>query len=73
MLGCYPVMPLAPSCGLSVATVTMGGTVGVGVTSDPVLFRRMAAWPRRSRSRSTTCAGRPGRGLRATAETALSR
>jgi diacylglycerol O-acyltransferase / wax synthase len=34
---CYPLMPLAPSIGLSIASVGMGDTIGVGVTADPAL------------------------------------
>jgi diacylglycerol O-acyltransferase / wax synthase len=33
----YPLMPLAPGSGLSVAVLTMGGVVGYGVTCDPSL------------------------------------
>lgn len=32
---CYPMMPLPPSVGLSIASVSMGGVMGVGVTVDP--------------------------------------
>lgn len=31
----YPLMPLAPSAGVSIAALNVGGTVGVGVTADP--------------------------------------
>jgi diacylglycerol O-acyltransferase / wax synthase len=34
---CYPLMPLAPSIGLSIASVGMGDAIGVGVTADPSL------------------------------------
>jgi diacylglycerol O-acyltransferase / wax synthase len=34
---CYPLMPLAPSIGLSIASVGMGDVIGVGVTADPSL------------------------------------
>lgn len=34
---CYPMMPLAPRVALSIASVTMGGVVGVGLTVDPDL------------------------------------
>lgn len=34
---CYPLMPLAPSIGLSIALVGMGDAIGVGVTADPAL------------------------------------
>jgi diacylglycerol O-acyltransferase len=34
---CYPLMPLAPSVGLSIASVGMGDAIGVGVTADPTL------------------------------------
>jgi len=34
---CYPLMPLAPRLGLSIASVGMGDAIGVGVTADPTL------------------------------------
>jgi diacylglycerol O-acyltransferase / wax synthase len=34
---CYPMMPLATSVGLSIATMSIGGVMGVGVTADPGL------------------------------------
>jgi hypothetical protein len=34
---CYPLMPLAPSVGLSIASVGMGDAIGVGLTADPML------------------------------------
>jgi WS/DGAT/MGAT family acyltransferase len=37
MVGAYPLMPLTPSVGLSIAVVTIGGAMGVGVTTDPDL------------------------------------
>lgn len=33
----YPMMPLAPDLGLSIAAVSMGRVIGVGVTADPLL------------------------------------
>ena len=35
--GCYPLMPLAPSVGLSIASVGMADAIGVGLTADPTL------------------------------------
>jgi diacylglycerol O-acyltransferase / wax synthase len=37
MVGAYPLMPLAASVGLSIAVVTIGGAMGVGITTDPDL------------------------------------
>ena len=37
MVAAYPLMPLTPSVGLSIAVVTIGGAMGVGVTTDPDL------------------------------------
>jgi WS/DGAT/MGAT family acyltransferase len=37
MVGTYPLMPLTASIGLSVAVVTIGGAMGVGITTDPDL------------------------------------
>jgi WS/DGAT/MGAT family acyltransferase len=37
MVAAYPLMPLTPSVGLSIAVLTIGGTMGVGVTTDPDL------------------------------------
>ena len=34
---CYPLMPLTANIGLSVAAISMGGSVGIGVTADPGL------------------------------------
>ena len=34
----YPLMPLAPGSGLSVAVLTMGGVLGYAVTCDPYLL-----------------------------------
>ncbi len=31
----FPLMPLAPTTGLSVAAISVGGVVGIGVTADP--------------------------------------
>jgi diacylglycerol O-acyltransferase len=33
--GMYPLMPLAPACGLSIAALSSAGRVGIGVTADP--------------------------------------
>jgi hypothetical protein len=38
MVGAYPLMPLTPAIGLSIAVVTIGGSMGVGVTTDPDLM-----------------------------------
>jgi diacylglycerol O-acyltransferase / wax synthase len=38
ILACYPMIPLPPGIGLSIATVSMGGMMGVGVTADPGLI-----------------------------------
>lgn len=32
---CYPMMPLSSAVGLSIAAVSMGGLMGVGITADP--------------------------------------
>lgn len=37
IVACYPMMPLAARVGLSIAAVSMGGTIGLGVTADPGL------------------------------------
>lgn len=34
---CYPMIPLAPDIGLSIATVSMGGVMGFGIVADPGL------------------------------------
>ena len=34
---CFPMIPLAPGIGLSIATVSMGGVMGVGIVADPGL------------------------------------
>ncbi len=34
---CYPLMPLTANIGLSIAAISMGGSVGIGVTADPGL------------------------------------
>jgi hypothetical protein len=34
---CYPLMPLTRNIGLSIAAVSLGGSVGIGVTADPAL------------------------------------
>jgi diacylglycerol O-acyltransferase len=38
ILACYPMIPLPPEIGLSIATVSMGGMMGVGVIADPGLI-----------------------------------
>lgn len=46
IVACYPMIPLTPAIGLSIATVSMGGMMGVGVTADPALIpnpQRLAA------------------------------
>lgn len=37
MIAAYPLMPLSSCIGLSIAVLTMGGAMGVGVTTDPDL------------------------------------
>ncbi len=37
IVACYPMIPLPPGIGLSVATVSMGGVLGVGIVADPGL------------------------------------
>lgn len=37
IVAAYPMMPLSRGVGLSIATISMGGVVGVGVTADPSL------------------------------------
>lgn len=34
---CYPLMPLAPAVGLAIAALSVGETMGVGITADPGL------------------------------------
>ena len=38
IVACYPMIPLPPGIGLSIATVSMGGMMSVGVTADPGLI-----------------------------------
>lgn len=38
----YPMMPLAPGIGLSVAAVSLSGVMGVGITADPGLMVKPA-------------------------------
>ena len=43
---CYPLMPLTANIGMSIAAISMGGSVGIGVTADPGLVpnaQRVAA------------------------------
>jgi diacylglycerol O-acyltransferase / wax synthase len=35
---CYPMLPLAPAVGLSIASISFGGVMGVGVVTDPDLL-----------------------------------
>ncbi|HET7421681.1 MAG TPA: wax ester/triacylglycerol synthase family O-acyltransferase [Candidatus Dormibacteraeota bacterium] len=37
VVACYPMMPLGGHVGLAVAAVSMGGTMGIGITADPGL------------------------------------
>lgn len=37
IVACYPMMPLAPRVGLSIAAVSLSGQMGIGVTADPGL------------------------------------
>jgi hypothetical protein len=37
IFACYPMIPLSASAGLSVAAVSIGGQVGVGIVADPNL------------------------------------
>jgi diacylglycerol O-acyltransferase / wax synthase len=63
----YPLMPLAEGCGLSIAAMTAGGVMGVGITCDPNLVphpERLAAGMSeafeelaRSPKASTSCPG----------------
>ncbi|MGA7913145.1 MAG: wax ester/triacylglycerol synthase family O-acyltransferase [Candidatus Dormiibacterota bacterium] len=39
---CYPMIPLPPGIGLSIATVSMGGVMSVGVVADPGLVPDVA-------------------------------
>ncbi len=34
---CYPMIPLPPKIGLSIATLSLGGVMGVGIVADPSL------------------------------------
>ena len=38
ILACYPMIPLPAAVGLSVAAVSMGGQMGIGLVSDPRLL-----------------------------------
>jgi diacylglycerol O-acyltransferase len=45
ILACYPMIPLPPAVGLSVAAVSIGGQMGIGIVADPDLVpnpRRLA-------------------------------
>ena len=37
VVACYPLMPLAPAVGLAIAALSVGETMGVGITADPGL------------------------------------
>ena len=37
VIACYPLMPVAPFAGGSIAAVSMSGTMGVGLTFDPTV------------------------------------
>jgi diacylglycerol O-acyltransferase len=37
VVACYPMIPLPPAVGLSVAAVSLGGQIGVGIVADPNL------------------------------------
>ena len=37
VVACYPLMPLAPAVGLAIAALSVGETIGVGITADPGL------------------------------------
>lgn len=32
---CYPMLPLGPTLGLSIAAITLGEAMAIGVTADP--------------------------------------
>lgn len=38
VLACYPMIPLAGRVGVSIAAISQGGTMGVGVIADPALL-----------------------------------
>lgn len=46
LVGMYPLMPLAPGCGLSIALLALGENVGVGLTADPALVPDLAGLAR---------------------------
>jgi hypothetical protein len=37
MIGAYPLMPITATVGLAIGVVTIGGVLGVGITTDPDL------------------------------------
>lgn len=46
VIACYPMMPLGGNVGLSIAAISIGGVIGIGVTTDPGIVpevRRLAA------------------------------
>jgi diacylglycerol O-acyltransferase len=62
IVACYPMIPLPPSIGLSIAAVTMGGAMGVGIVSDPRAMarpQRLADEVERLVRTPATRAGRP--------------
>jgi diacylglycerol O-acyltransferase len=38
IVACYPMIPLPPTVGLSIAAVSMGGVMGLGLVADPGLL-----------------------------------
>lgn len=64
IVACHPMMPLAPRVGLAIAAVSLGGTMGLGVTADPGLVpdpQRLATAIARALPRSSSSdAGRTG-------------
>jgi WS/DGAT/MGAT family acyltransferase len=38
VLACYPMLPLPGTIGVSVAAISMGGSMGIGITCDPSLL-----------------------------------
>jgi diacylglycerol O-acyltransferase len=40
ILACYPMIPLAASVGLSVAAISLGGQMGIGIVADPHVMPR---------------------------------
>lgn len=46
LVAMYPLMPLAPGCGLSIALLALGASVGVGFSADPGLVPDVAGLAR---------------------------